>query len=188
MNDPAEELARRLEDFRAYLRLLARLQFDQQLQGKVDLSGVVQQTLWEAHQHLRDRPPAEAADLPPLLRRLLANNLADEARKAGALKRDAAREQSLEALERSSVRLEAFLAAEQSSPDERAERNEMLRELAESLERLAEPQRQSVELHYLHGWPLSDVATHLGRTKPAVAGLLYRALDALRAEMLPKRR
>jgi hypothetical protein len=108
MNAPADELVRRLEDFRAYLCLLARLQLDPHLLGKVDLSGVVQQTLLEAHGLLSQDRQGAPPDLP-LLRRLLANNLADEARKALALKRDAGREQSLdEALQRSSARLEAY--------------------------------------------------------------------------------
>jgi RNA polymerase sigma-70 factor (ECF subfamily) len=188
MNAPADELVRRLEDFRAYLCLLARLQLDQHLLGKVDLSGVVQQTLLEAHGLLSQDRQGAPPDLP-LLRRLLANNLADAARKALALKRDAGREQSLdEALQRSSARLEAFLAAEQSSPSERAERNDELRRLAESLDQLPEPQRQAVELHYLQGLPLAEVATQLGRTKPAVAGLLHRGLDVLRASMNANRR
>ena len=123
MDQGGEGLYRPLEDYAEYLTLLARLQLDPRLGGKVDLSGVVQQTLLEAHQLLSQGQPVEPADLPPLLRRLLANNLADEARKARTLKRDAGREQSLDdALERSSARLEAFLAAEQSSPSVRAER------------------------------------------------------------------
>ena len=189
MTASTEELARRLEDFRAYLRLLARLQLDPRLGGKVDLSGIVQQTLLEAHQLLSQGQPVEPDELPPLLRRLLANNLADEARKARTLKRDTGREQSLDdALERSSARLEAFLAAEQSSPSVRAERNEELQRLAEALEKLPESQRQAVELHYLQGLSLADVAAHLGRTKAAIGGLLRRGLDALRASMNPKGR
>ena len=74
MNAPADELVRRLEDFRAYLCLLARLQLDPHLLGKVDLSGVVQQTLLEAHGLLSQDRQGAPPDLP-LLRRLLANNL-----------------------------------------------------------------------------------------------------------------
>src|SRR5262245_7497058 len=179
MSLPVEELARRLEQFRAYVGLLARLQLNPRLRGKVDLSGVVQQTLWEAGQALAQRRPPGDADLVALLRRLLANNLADEARKRYAAKRAADREQSLEAaLQESSARLEAFLAAEQSSPSEQAQRNEDLMRLAGALEQLPESQRRAVELHYLQGWRLDDIASHLGRTRPAVAGLLHRGLNA----------
>ena len=184
MSDPSDELARRLEAFRSYLGLLARLHLDPVLRGKVDLSGVVQQTLYEATQVLRQQPGADGP-VAPLLRRLLANNLADEGRKALAQKRDAGRECSLEAaLQRSSVRLEAFLAAEQSSPGERAERAEDLARMAEALDALPEAQRQAVELHYLHGWTLEEVGREIGRRKAAVAGLLQRGLEALRGRMI----
>jgi RNA polymerase sigma-70 factor (ECF subfamily) len=174
----------RLERFRAYLHLLARLQLDPRLRGKVDLSGVVQQTLWEAHQALAAGGAGADAQLAPLLRRLLANNLADEVRKEYAAKRAADRERSLEAaLEQSSARLGAFLAADHSSPSQRAERNEEVLRLAEALDRLPEAQRQAVELHYLHGWSLTEVAEHLGRGKSAVAGLLHRGFDRLRGRL-----
>jgi RNA polymerase sigma-70 factor (ECF subfamily) len=181
-----EALALRLERFRAYLAPLARLQLDARLRGKVDLSGVVQQTLWEGHRALgADRTPGDG-ELAALLRRLLANNLADEVRRWQADKRDVDREQSLHAVEASSARLEVFLAADQSSPDERAERNEDLLRLASALERLPEAQRLAVELHYLQGWPLAEIAVHLGRGKAAVAGLLHRGLDRLRAWLQDK--
>ena len=120
MTHAAPDSADRLEKYRAYLALLARLQVDPRLQGKIDLSGVVQQTLLEAHQaggQLQGRSEAEVAGW---LRRALANNLNDEVRRLGADKRNVAREQSLQAaLDESSARLEAWLAVEASSPSER---------------------------------------------------------------------
>src|SRR2546421_4572721 len=186
MNDRTDELARRLEPFRSYVGLLARRHLDPVLRGKVDVSGVVQQTLFEACQALQQHEPAGDA-VAPLLRRLLANNLADEARKFRTLKRDGRREQPLEAsLQQSSARLEAFLIAEQSSPSERVGRAEELACLASALDALPEAQRQAIELHYLRGLPLADVAEHLGRSKSAVAGLLHRGLDALRDQLNPE--
>jgi RNA polymerase sigma-70 factor (ECF subfamily) len=155
MRGETEALAARLERFRAYLQLLARVHLAPRLRGKVDLSGVVQQTLWEGHRTLGSSPPPGDPQLAALLRRLLANNLADEVRKCYAGKRDAGRERSLDAaLEESSALLEALLAADQSSPEQRAGRNEELLRLAAALERLPEAQRQAVELHCLRGWRL----------------------------------
>ena len=185
MTDRAEQWARRLEAFRPYLGLLARWRLDPALAGKVDLSGVVQQTLYEAAELLQRDPEGEDA-VEPLLRRLLANNLADEARRALALKRDAGRERSLEeALPQSSARLQDFLAAEQSSPSGRAERSEDLARLAAALEALPQAQRQAIEIHYLRGESLEEAARQLGRSKPAVAGLLRRGLEALRGRLNP---
>src|SRR5207244_2066761 len=110
-----------LGQFRDYLALLARLQVDARLQGKLDLSGVVQQTLLEAFQavgQLQERSPDEKA---AWLRRALANNLADEIRRLRTDKRDVNRERTLEdAFEQSSNRVQAWLAAEQSSPSTQA--------------------------------------------------------------------
>jgi RNA polymerase sigma-70 factor, ECF subfamily len=177
MTCETDTLARRLEEFRAYLHLLARLQLDPRLKGKVDPSGVVQQTLWEGYRALSTGPVPHDTQLAALLRRTLANNLADEIRKNYADKRDVDRERSLDA---SSVQLECFLVGALSSPEERAERNEELIGLAHALEKLPEAQGQAVELHYLRGWRLEEIARHLGRSKAAVAGLLQRGLHKLR--------
>ena len=170
-----------LERFREYLSLLARLQLDARLRSKVDLSGVVQQTLLEAHR-ADDRPPARGdEDLARWLRQILANNLVDEVRKFRTQARDVERERLLAAeLENSSARIEGWLEAEQSSPSQRAMRNEELLHLADALAHLPEDQRRAVELHHLKGLALNDIAGQMDRSKGAVAALLFRGLQKLR--------
>jgi RNA polymerase sigma-70 factor, ECF subfamily len=95
-----------------------------------------------------------------------------------------ARERSLEAaLADSSSRLEAWLAADQSSPSQHALREEQLLRMAKALAALPETQRQAVELHHLRGWSLDEIARHLGTSKPAVAGLLHRGMKSLRQRL-----
>jgi RNA polymerase sigma-70 factor (ECF subfamily) len=181
MDDPTPAAERSLEGYREYLHLLARMQVDARLRVKVDLSGVVQQTLLEAYQALPQLRGQSEAQRAAWLRRILANNLADEVRQLGARKRDRARERSLEAaIDESSSRLEAWLVAEQSSPSAQAVRQEQTLRLAQALTALPENQRRAVELHHLQGRPLAEVAEALGCTKPAVAGLLHRGLQKLR--------
>jgi RNA polymerase sigma-70 factor (ECF subfamily) len=173
-----------LERFRAYLRLLARLHLDPRLRGQLDPSDAVQQTLllaWQARPQFRGRTEAELA---AWLRQILARVLANAARALAAARRGAGRGRSLEAaLERSSVRLQAWLAAEQPSPSRLAEHNERLALLAEALEGLPEAQRDAVVLHHLQGRTLDDVAGALGRSPAAVAGLIKRGLRELRLRL-----
>jgi RNA polymerase sigma-70 factor (ECF subfamily) len=170
-----------LEQFRDYLGLLARLQVDARLRGKLDASGVVQETLLEAHQAREQLRGRSEAEVLAWLRKALAHNLADAVRKLGAGKRDVAREESLEqALEQSSAHLEAWLAAEQSSPSQQMERHEQTLRLAAALSRLPDKQRQAVELRHLKGLSLADVAGELACSKAAVVGLLHRGVGKLR--------
>jgi RNA polymerase sigma-70 factor (ECF subfamily) len=175
---------RPLEDYREYLYLLARMEFDQRFQGKLDLSGVVQQTLLEAHQALGQRQGHGNGQKAAWLRKILANNLTDEVRRLGAASRDVAREVSLEAaLDDSSCRLLACLAADQSSPSRKVIREEQLLRMADALSHLPNDQRRAIELHYLKACSLAQVAAEMGRSKGAVASLVFRGLAKLR-EML----
>lgn len=170
-----------LERFRDYLAVLARQQVGPRLRERIDLSGVVQQTLWEALQPNvgldRLDPDAQTA----LLRRILSNNLADEIRKQRSLKRNRGRERSLhEAIEDSSALLESLVADDGSTPSQRAARQEQILRLASAIAQLPRDQRLAVELHHLQGWSLDKVARSLRKTKPAIAGLLHRGLKQLR--------
>ena len=102
-----------LEQFREYLNILALQQVASRFQGKVDLSGVVQETLWEAHQQLQRGKTISPGGHLPWLRRILINNFVDAARKMQTAKRNVNREVSFQqSVEQSSLRLEAWLACD----------------------------------------------------------------------------
>lgn len=184
MPNASNTSALELDRYRSYLRLMARLHLSPRLGAKVDPSDLVQVTLLQAHKALpgfRGRTPQEMA---AWLRQILARNLAHAARDFARQKRNAALEVSIAAtLDHSSARLEAWLAADQSSPSQRAERNDQLLRVAEALEKLPHEQREAVELRYWQGWTLAQIAAHQKRTVPSVAGLVHRGLAKLRELM-----
>jgi RNA polymerase sigma-70 factor (ECF subfamily) len=173
-----------LERFRSYLLLLARVRLDPRLRPKLDASDVVQQTLLEAHRDAAQWRGRTVGEQAAWLRQILARNLANVVRDWHRDKRDVAREQPLQAaLEESASRLEAWLAAEQSSPSQQAERHERAICLADALATLPENQREAVILRHWQGCSLLQIGERLGCTTAAVTGLLHRGLRKLRKQL-----
>lgn len=116
----------RLETYRSYLLLLARLFLENDRQRKIDPTDVVQQTLLEAHiqrEQLPDKPDALCA----WLRTVLDNNIRDHRRHWLRQKRDIRREQSLEAdITVSSQLLAQRAISLHSSPSQKAMRAETM--------------------------------------------------------------
>jgi RNA polymerase sigma-70 factor, ECF subfamily len=161
---------------RPALGLLARLQMPAWLRPKLDSSDLVQQTLLEAQ---RDRGKLEAMSEPErtaYLRRSLSHNVIDAVRKFRP-------DRTWVDVEKSSARIESWLAADDSSPSERAAREERLRQLAEALASLPDDQRIAVELKHLHGLSVREIAGEMDRTASAIGGLLRRGVRELRERL-----
>lgn len=175
-------LARLLETYRHYLKLLARTGIDASLQGKADPSDLVQETFLKAHRHFEEFRGHSEAELIAWLRRILARNLADLTRRYHlAESRRSGRERSLEQLlNTSSQALNHLLADASGSPSESAQRHELSVVLANALAELKDEQREVIVLRSLEerDWP--EVARRMGRTAGAVRMLWVRALKGLR--------
>lgn len=178
------DVAAILERFRPYLLVLARLHFDSRLRGKLDPADLVQQALLQAHLALDGLRQRDDATLAAWLRRILARTMTDAVRHYDADKRALDRERPLEDdLDRSASGLAAWLAAEQSTPSQRAVMNEDVLRLGQALTELPDNQREVVVLKHLQGWTLQQIADHTGRSMPAVVGLLRRGLENLRSRL-----
>jgi RNA polymerase sigma-70 factor (ECF subfamily) len=186
MHDAATDAGGKLERYRDYLRLLARMQMPARLQGKMDPSDLVQATLLRAYQAIDQFRGRTSEELAGWLRQILANTLANTVRDYGRARRDVALERSLEAaIDQSSARLEAWLAADQSSPSELAARNEQVLQLAAALHTLPGDQREALILRHCQGCSVAEIADRLDCTRAEATSLLRKGLKQLRQTLHP---
>jgi len=143
MDHSADSPTDALERYRQYLTMLARVQLDPRLGHKLDASDLVQQTLLEAHRQRDQFRGTSDGERAAWLRQMLTHNLTDALRALRRARRDAGREQHLQdALDRSSARLDSWLAAEQTSPSMHAQRDEQAVALANALAELPDGRRE----------------------------------------------
>lgn len=175
---PSPDLPPWVETFRPYLHLLGAGQLAPALAAKVDLSGVVQQTLAEC---AADPLPADEAAARGRVRTAFLNNLRDAVRFWTADRRDARREVGQGAA--AGIDPLATLAG-LTTPSQHLARAELLDHLAAAVGALPEDQRTAVLLHHLLELPVSETAAAMGKSVPAVAGLLRRGLERLRQVLI----
>jgi RNA polymerase sigma-70 factor (ECF subfamily) len=139
------------ERFRPILHLQVRLLgIDPLFRRRFDSSDVVHETLLRAHKNrdqFRGTTEAELVGwLQTILRRVVLNMVQKH--------RDVRLEASLdEAVDESSARLLDYLHAKGPTPDEQAQQQELLRRLAEALDRLPDDQREAILLRDLGPFP-----------------------------------
>jgi RNA polymerase sigma-70 factor (ECF subfamily) len=181
----AEARAELFARYRHYLRVLAEAQLGRHLRGKCDPSDLVQQTLLEAHRDFPTFQGQHETELLGWLRRILAHNLFNEARRFATHGRDARRELSLEGfqagVDQSSQMLARCLADEGPTPSDVAAERETAVRLADTLARLPENYQRVLLLRLFEGLTAEEVAERMGSTAGAVRMLQMRALEALRA-------
>lgn len=168
-----------LERFRKYLKLLANSQLDSLLARQIDASDIVQQTMLNATANLQQFRGQSEADFLSWLQQILANNLIDALRYHGRMKRDVARNKSLDESVFNSFRRVEALAQSCSTPSQHAIKNEQLLRLPQALQALPDTQREAIVLHHLQGLMLAETALRMDKSESAVCGLLHRGLKRL---------
>jgi RNA polymerase sigma-70 factor (ECF subfamily) len=179
-----EALGRLLEAERAALHRLAQRQLTGRVAVRVDASDIIQQTFLEAYRSFPQFAGQDVRELLAWLQSILDHKVAGAIRDHTLLqKRNVGREQSMDDSRGGGAPLKQELDAGHSSPSQKAIRGEEAERLSQALTVLPDDQREAVRLRHLEGWSLDDIASHLGRSPAATAGLIKRGMLALRRQL-----
>ncbi len=179
-----DALGELLEDYRAYLTVLAQRYLDNRLKGRLDAADVVQVTFLEAQRDLGSFRGHHIEELLGWLRHILRNNVSSaHQRHIYTQKRSAGREISNSPTD-SRPAFTDLAPAELTSPSQRMMRDEAAVYLANCLEEIPDTQREALRLRYVEGKSLKEIAAAMDKTEMAAAGLLKRGLQALRNRMV----
>ncbi len=165
-----------LEQYRDYLRAIARRHMAAPLWRRMDASDLVQQTLMEAHHDLDGLLACDEPHLRATLRKILRCNVANAIR------------DHLHLEKRAMLREQPFndgdeIAGSQTTPSIAMSRRETTERFMAVLETLPDDQADAVRMRYFEGASVGDIAAALNRSRGAAAGLLKRGLEVLRSKL-----
>lgn len=165
---------------RSYLALLARGQMERRLQGKVDASDLVQQTLMDAHRDFDRFAGCSEGEWRAWLKQMLRHNAGDEFRRFGGQRRAAHREVSFQQTASDDSARNWELPDSLGTPSQFVAAREEQLLLAKAMEELSEDHREVIFLRNMQKLPFDEVAAQMGRSRPAVQMLWMRALSRLK--------
>lgn len=173
------------EACRGYLQVVARAQVETWIQGKVDASDIVQQTMMEAHRDFERFSGKNKAEWLAWLKRILAHNAADFVRHyRGTAKRQERREVRLAPpADKSSMAGYGDPPDPGESPSQQAMRHDDELRLAVAMTELSPDHAEVIMLRNLQRLPFDQVAKRMGRTRPATQMLWMRAIKNLQKIM-----
>ena len=170
-------LGQLLEYFRPQLREIARERITGKLHVRIDESDMVQQAWLAAFRNFAGFRGKVLSEFVAWLKQIHDRNITDTIRNHAVYqKRSLAREEPSREVVRDAT-------APVASPSHQAIQKESAARVAAAIRDLPEDQGESVQLRYLEGCSLSEIAQRLNRTEDAVAGLLRRGLAKLRRKL-----
>lgn len=173
-NGDEDALGKLLDQHRDQLRRLAETELSQKLSKRVDASDVVQQTYLSVCKKVEQFEGENLEEFVAWIFQIHRHNIKDAARAHTAVaKRDVNQEQS--------AKIEVLATShEESTPSQRAIRNEENDNLVRMIQKLPADQRTAIYMRHIEGKSLNDIAAEMERSTQAVASLIKRGLEHLR--------
>lgn len=168
---------------RPLIRIAARRHLSHLLRRRIDESDLVQMTCMDAHASL---PSFRGRSIPELLcwlQTILERNLSKAREEHLGTKRDVRRESPVDASLSGLTFLWTTAGQTDSSPSSKMIVGEAALCVAAALERLPDEYRSVVELRFLEGMKLADIASHQQATVGVIAGRLRRGLALLHGQL-----
>ncbi len=170
-----------LRKYRPYLRVLAQRAMRQMFANKFDASDAVQQTCLEAFNAISQFRGATAAEFNGWITTILERNLMTFMRKHTAQKRDVRRECSLDGEGEASVHW--HIPQSESGPATKLVRGEAALILLEALSNLKKDERTAVELRFVHGLKMQEIADEMEVGVKVVTRRIMRGLSELKQQL-----
>ena len=183
-NGDAAVLGPLFDEHRPHLKRMVRFRMDRRLRGRVDISDVVQQVYIDAAQRLDHYVSGSERSFLVWLRQVAEQSLVDLYRRhLGAQRRDVRRERPLDRAGTCTVTsryMAADLAAQMTSPSQRAVRAEFEATLELALAEMSDMDQEVLALRHFEELANSQVAEILGLSPAAASNRYFRALARLR--------
>ena len=172
---------RLLDRHRESLNRMVQCRLNQGVGRRVDASDVVQDALVTASRRLADYLQSPTIPFHAWLRQLARDRLADVYRRELAAKRDVAREQTVDYVDRSSLDPLAQAHDNQLTPAAMLLKNEIAERFQIAVNQLGDEGREIVLMRHAEQLTNSQAAEVLGLTEPAASMRYLRALRQLKS-------
>ncbi len=175
---------RLLDRHRHALHRMIELRLDQKIQGRVDVSDVVQEVLVEASRRLPQYLDNPVMSFHLWVRQIAKDRIIDAHRRhRGSAKRSVDREQPLAipaASDRSTYDLVAYIRDPELTPAAAATRHEMALLVEQALRRLSEQDCEIIIMRHYEQLSNAEIAEALRLSEPAASMRYLRAVRRLR--------